>query len=465
MVTSNRRSNRRMVTRCEMGDPRCEIRDLAGKNRLPVRRDGSDQCKIKGPSTEVNVVRIVRRIGVFVAVISALGAIGSAAGAQGRVRLGVEVLLSDSIHLVSGKRVGLITNHTGTTPDGRSTIDLIHRARNVRLTALFAPEHGIRGQADAGERIATAVDSATGVTIHSLYGEHRVPTAEMLKDVDVVLYDIQDVGSRTYTYQWTMALSAEAVTRHGRTFIVLDRPNAIRSDVVEGGILDTAFRSFVGQFPVALRYGLTPGELLQFLAGTGQIKADVKVVPMAGYRRNMWWEQTGLPWRNPSPNIRSPDAALLYTGTVLFEGTTLSEGRGTSLPFQLVGAGWLKDAGAIARELNSKRLPGVVFDSTTVTVAAGQKWGGQRIPMIAVVVSDRDAVKPYQVGLEMLRAIYHRHKGEFQWRIAHIDRLAGSTRYRDAVELNTIEALIPVLEKESRDFQLRLAPFLIYRTQ
>lgn len=382
--------------------------------------------------------------------------------AQGRVRLGIEVLLTDSIHLISGKRVGLITNHSGTTPDGRSSIDLLYRARGVRLTALFAPEHGIRGQAAAGERIETSVDQETGVTVYSLYGEHRVPTAEMLKDVDVVLYDIQDVGSRTYTYQWTMALSAEAVSAQGRTFIVLDRPNAIRSDRVEGGILDPAFRSFVGQFPVALRYGLTPGELMRYLVGAGFIKADVRVVPMAGWRRSMWWEQTGLPWRNPSPNIRSPDAALLYTGTVLFEGTNLSEGRGTSLPFQLVGAGWLKDAGAIARELNGKRIPGVVFDSTIVTVEQGQKWGGQRIPMLVVVVSDREIMEPYRVGLEMLRVIYRRHKGEFQWRTGHIDRLSGSTRFRNAVELDAIDALIPQLEQESRDFQLKTAPYHIY---
>jgi uncharacterized protein YbbC (DUF1343 family) len=407
----------------------------------------------------VNVVRIVRQATLWFAMIAIFA---PTAGAQGRVRLGVEVLLSDSLHLVRGKRVGLITNHSGTTPDGRSTIDLIHRARDVRLTALFAPEHGLRGLAEAGERIATTVDSETGVTVHSLYGEHRVPTAEMLKDVDVVLYDIQDVGSRNYTYQWTMALSAEAVSSHGKTFIVLDRPNAVRSDVVEGGVLDTAFRSFVGQFPVALRYGMTPGELLRYLVGTGQVKANIKVVPMAGWNRSMWWEQTRLPWRNPSPNIRSPDAALLYTGTVLFEGTNLSEGRGTTIPFQLVGAGWLKDAGAIAKELNSQRIPGVVFDSTTVTVEAGQKWGGQRIPMIAVVVSDREAVKPYQVGLKMLRAIYERHKGEFQWRVAHIDRLGGSTRFRDAVELNTIDALIPILERESGDFKAKIAPYLIY---
>lgn len=396
--------------------------------------------------------------------IGALAASGWLAplAAQGRVRLGIEVLLSDSIHLVSGKRVGLITNHSGITPDGRSTIDLLHRARGVRLTALFAPEHGIRGQAAAGERIETTVDSATGVTVFSLYGETRVPTAEMLKDVDVVLYDIQDAGSRTYTYQWTMALSAEAVTAHGRAFVVLDRPDPVRGDVVEGGMLDPQFRSFVGQFPVALRYGLTPGELMRYLVGTGMLKANVTVVPMAGWKRNMWWEETQLPWRNPSPNIRTADAALLYTGTVLFEGTNLSEGRGTPIPFQLVGARWLNDAGAIARELNARRLPGVVFDSTLVTVDSGQKWGGQRIPMLAVVVSDRNEVQPYRVGLEMLRAVYRRHKGEFQWRTAHIDRLSGSTRFRDAVELDRIDELIPILERESRDFQQRTARFLIY---
>ncbi|HEX6942360.1 MAG TPA: DUF1343 domain-containing protein [Gemmatimonadaceae bacterium] len=402
----------------------------------------------------------VRRVAMFVAMFSV--ATGSLE-AQNRVRLGIEVLLSDSLHLVRGKRVGLITNHTGVTPDGRSTIDLLHRAPGVRLTALFAPEHGIRGQAAAGERIESTVDSATGVPVYSIYAETRVPTADMLKDVDVVLYDIQDVGARTYTYQWTMALSAEAVTAHGREFIVLDRPNPIRGDRIEGGILDPQFRSFVGQFPVALRYGFTPAELLRYLVGTGQIKANVTVVPMAGWRRDMWWNETGLPWHNPSPNIRSVDAAVLYTGTVFFEGTTLSEGRGSPAPFQLIGAGWLHDAGAIAKELNERRIPGVTFDSTLVTIEAGQKWGGHRIPMISVAVTDRNAVQSFRVGIEMLRAVYQRHKGEFQWRIGHIDRLSGSARLRDAVELGTTDALIAAWERESRDFQQRAAAYLLYR--
>lgn len=380
-----------------------------------------------------------------------------------RVRLGIENLLTDSVHLVRGKRVGLITNHTGLTPDGRSTIDLLNRLPGVKLTALFAPEHGIRGQAGAGERIGEEVDPNTGVRVFSLYGETRVPTAAMLENVDVVVYDIQDVGARVYTYPWTMALSAEAVSRAGRRFVVLDRPDPIRADRVEGGVLDTSYRSFVGQYPVALRYGLTPGELLRYLAGTGQVAADVSVVPMSGYRRDMWWEETGLPWRGPSPNIRTPDAALLYSGMVFFEGTNLSEGRGTALPFQLVGAGWLHDAGEIVKELNAKRIPGVVFDSTLVTVEAGQKWGGKRIPMIAVAVSDRDAVVPVRVGLELLRAIYRRHTGEFQWRVSHVDRLAGSDRLRNAVEIEGgIERLLPVLSREAREFRVRTRDYLLY---
>ncbi len=399
---------------------------------------------------------------VAVAIALSLSAFMTPVTAQGRVRLGIEVLLSDSIHLVSGKRVGLITNHTGVTPDGRSTIDLLHGASGVRLTALFAPEHGIRGEAAAGQRIDNSVDSATGVPIYSLYGDTRVPTAEMLRDVDVVIYDIQDAGARMYTYQWTMALSAAAAGAHGRPFIVLDRPNPVRGDRFEGGVLDPQFRSFVGQYPVALRYGLTPGELLSYLVGTGQVKADVKVVPMTGWKRSMWWDETGLPWRNPSPNLRSLDAALLYTGTVFFEGTNLSEGRGTPRPFQLIGAGWLKDAGEIARELNNRRLPGVAFDSTTVTVERGMKWGGQTIPMISVTVTDRNAVLPYRVGIEMLRAIYRRHKGEFQWRVTSIDRLTGSSRVRDAVELDRIDGLLPVLEQESSEFGQKANAYFIY---
>jgi uncharacterized protein YbbC (DUF1343 family) len=377
--------------------------------------------------------------------------------------LGVEVVLRDSLHVLQGKRVGLITNHTGRGRSGTSTIDLLYRAPGVRLTALFGPEHGIRGAAADGVKIASTVDSATGIPIYSLYGETRVPTADMLRDVDVLLYDIQDVGARVYTYVWTMALAAEAAGKAGKKFIVLDRPNPIRGDRIEGGVLKPEFRSFVGQFPVALRYGLTAGELLRYLVGTGQVKADIAVIPMRGWRQSMWWEETGIPWVNPSPNMRSVDAALLYTGTVFFEATNVSEGRGTERPFQLIGASWLTDAGAIARELNAKGLSGVRFDSTSRTIARGAKFGGQTIPMIEITVTDRNVVRPAEVGAHMLRAIYRRHPREWSWREQGIERLSGSRALREAVEREGgVEALLPVWRRESEQFAAEVERYRLY---
>lgn len=373
---------------------------------------------------------------------------------------GVEVLLSDSVHLVRGKRVGLLTNHSGRDRQGRSTIDLLFKAPGVKLTALFAAEHGIRGVAKAGEKISSAVDSATGVPVYSLFGDVRVPTPEMLKDVDVLVYDIQDVGARVYTYEWTMALMANAAKK---PIIILDRPDPIRADRYEGNILDPKFASLVGQYPVALRYGLTPAELLRFLVGTKLVDAEVHVVPMKNYRRSMWFDETKFAWINPSPNLRSLDAELLYPGTVFFEGTTATEGRGTEAPFTLIGAAWMTDNVAIAAELNALELPGVRFDTATRTIEAGYKFGGQTIPMIHVRVTDRDAVRPVAAGIRMLRTIYARHPKDFQWRVPQIDRLAGTDKLRAAVEQNSVDALIKQWDADAARFADQVKPYLIYR--
>jgi uncharacterized protein YbbC (DUF1343 family) len=399
--------------------------------------------------------------------IAAVGACASGmqqpATAASGVAPGIEVLLSDSLHLIHGKRVGLITNQSGRDRRGTSTIDLLYHAPGVRLTALFGPEHGLRGVARAGESVSTTTDSATGVAIYSLYGETNAPTPDMLRDVDVLLYDIQDVGARVYTYEWTMALSAAAAGKLGKKFIVLDRPDPIRGDRVDGNVLDPRFRSFVGQYPVALRYGLTPGELLRYLVGTGQVTADIAVVPMRGWRRSMWWDETRIPWVNPSPNLRSLDATLLYPGTVFFEGTNATEGRGTDKPFQLIGAEWLSDAGAIAREMNALGLPGIRFDSTSRTIDAsgGYKFGGKTIPMIDVSVTDRNAVKPVDVGVRLLRAIYVHHRAEWQWRPS-IERLAGTDELRAAVEQGTIDALLATWKRQSADWQAQTRKYLVY---
>ena len=386
--------------------------------------------------------------------------------AQGAgVAPGVEVLLSDSLGTLRGRRVGLITNHTGRDRSGRSTIDVLHRAPGVRLTALFGPEHGLRGTAEGGAHIASTVDSATGVPVYSLYGETLVPTARMLENVDVLVYDIQDVGARVYTYVWTMALAAEAAHKLGKPFVVLDRPNPIRADRFEGGVLEPRWRSFVGKYPVALRYGVTPGELLRYLVGSGQVRANVSVIPMRGYRRSMWWEDTGIPWVNPSPNIRDPETALLYPGTVFFEAVNVSEGRGTSEPLKLVGAPWLTDAGAIARALNRRALAGVRFDSTSTRVAAGQEFGGRTIPAIRVTVTDRDALRPTEAGAWMLREIYRRHPREWRWRSNGIEELAGSRALRQAVVTSdaAVAALVRRWATESARFEAATRPYWLYQ--
>lgn len=382
----------------------------------------------------------------------------------GNVVPGVEVLIRDSLHLLNGRRVGLITNASGRDRKGTSTIDVLYRTPGVRLVALFGPEHGLRGVAEAGVPIANSVDSATGIPIHSLYGAIRVPTAEMLDAVDVLVYDIQDVGARVYTYQWTMVLAAEAAGKVGKKFIVLDRPNPIRADIFEGNILNPAFSSFVGLYPVVLRYAFTPGELLRYLVGTKKINADITVVPMSGYRRSMWWEETGIPWINPSPNLRTMEATILYPGTVMFEGTSVAEGRGTEDPFRIVGASWMTDAAEIAADLNSKRLPGVRFQAGTRAIAAGaRKFPGETIPVIEITVTDRNKVNATDVGVHMLRAVYRRHPREFTWRIPQIDRLAGTDDLRKAVEQEGgIERLLAQWKKEAAAFEVEARPFLIY---
>lgn len=374
---------------------------------------------------------------------------------------GIEVLLSDSMHLIKGKRVGLLTNHSGRDRKGVSTIDRLFKAPGVKLTALFGPEHGIRGVAKAGEKMGNSVDSATGVKVYSLYGDVPVPTPAMLDEIDVLLYDIQDVGARVYTYQWTFA-NAAAVAK--KPIIILDRPDPIRADRVEGNILDPAFKSLVGQYPVALRYGLTPGELLKYLVGMKYINADIKVVPMKNYTRAMWYDQTGIPRVNPSPNLRNLNAELLYTGTVFFEGTSVAEGRGTDDPFAQVGAVWMTDNVAIAADMNALKLPGLRFDTVTRKVdGATFKFAGQDIKMVRINVTDRNAVRPVEMGIRLMRAIYARHPKEFTWRTPQIDRLGGTDQLRKAVEGNTVDALIKQWDADAAKFTQQIKPYLIYK--
>lgn len=401
-----------------------------------------------------------RLLAASVAVLLSTGTLAA------QVKPGLEVLLNDSLRVLEGKRVGLITNHTGRDRQGRRNVDLLYRAEGVNLVALFGPEHGFAGVVRGGDKIGADTDSATGLPVHSLYGETRVPTPEMLKDVDVLVYDIQDVGARVYTYVWTMALAAEAAGKLGKSFVVLDRPNPIRADIVQGGVLENEYRSFVGQYDVALRYGLTPGELLRFLVGTGRVKANITVIPMQGYRRSDWYSQTGVPWINPSPNLRDEEAALLYPGTVFFEATNLSEGRGTDAPLKQVGAKWLTDAPAIAQEMNDLKLPGLRFEARRAWVAKGDKQGGtagDTIPVVRLMVTDRNDVDPVAAAVHLMRVIFKAHPTDWRWQTGSgAERLAGTAALRSAVERGRVPALLERWERESKKFEEQSRKYRLY---
>jgi uncharacterized protein YbbC (DUF1343 family) len=350
------------------------------------------------------------------------------------VRPGIDVLLGDDFEALRGKRVGLITNHTGTNAAGESSIDLLHNAPGVRLVALFGPEHGIRGVVEAGEKVASGRDEATGLPIYSLYGETRKPTAAMLKDLDALVFDIQDIGTRYYTYVWTMALALQAAGEQGLEFVVLDRPNPLGGVGVQGNVLEPARASFVGLYPVPMRHGLTAGELARLLNGEYGFGAKLTVVRAEGWRREAWFDQTGLPWTAPSPNMPSLESALHYPGTCLFEGTNLSVGRGTPQAFQQIGAPWL-DNEEVARRLNARGLAGVRFVPVTFTPdrPGDGRFGGQVVRGIRLEATDRAAYDPAVAAIALLVEIQALHADRLTWAVSHFDRLAGTDRIRKEI--------------------------------
>jgi uncharacterized protein YbbC (DUF1343 family) len=378
------------------------------------------------------------------------------------VRPGIETFLTSVPERIRGKRVGLITNHAGIDRAGVSDIDLIAAHRDLELAALFAAEHGIRGVSAAGEKVADDRDPKTGLPIFSLYmAEDRGPTPEMLKDVDALVYDLPEVGGRTWTYVSTMALSMQAAARQKIPFVVLDRPNPIGGEIVEGALLDPAFKSLVGMYPIPARHGMTVGELATFFNKEFGIGVDLIVARTTAWRRSQWFTDTGLPWRNPSPNLRSPAALNHYPGTVYFEGTNLTEGRGTDRPFEQVGAPWL-DAPAVVRAMNERRLPGVRFEAITSTVErTAAKFPGQAIAAIRLLVTDREAYRPVRTSLLLIDEIRRHHPKEFAWGKS-IDRLTGSEKVRLAIDGGTLPSLLEQWDREAAAFRERRRPFLLY---
>jgi len=349
------------------------------------------------------------------------------------VRPGIEVLLEDSLHLVAGRNVGLITNQTGVDASGRSSIDRIHEHPSVELVALFAPEHGIRGTADPGETISDDVDVETGVPIHSLYGAVLSPTPEMLDGIDVLLVDFQDIGARYWTYVSTMTLAMEAAAEQGIAVVILDRPNPIGA-TVQGNILDPAFATFVGRYPMAMRHGMTIGELARYYQGEFGIGGELHVAPVDGWRRDMPFAETGLPWIRPSPNMPDVESATHYPGTCLFEGTVLSVARGTEAPFQQIGAPWL-DGEALAEAMNGYGLPGVRFEAVSFVPNAPSdgKFDGVEVEGVRLVATSPE-YDPTHAAVALLVETRRMSGTQWGWLQAHFDRLAGTDLLRQAIE-------------------------------
>jgi len=400
----------------------------------------------------------------------------SAVPAMARVRAGIDVLLEDSLALVQNVRVGLITNQTGIAGDGRTTAEVLASAARVRLIALFSPEHGIQGTAAPGERIADTVDVTTGLPIRSLdrgtgratpirslYGDTRKPTPAMLEDVDVLVFDIQDVGARYYTYVWTMALAMQSAAELGKRFVVLDRPDPIGGDRIAGNVLDPAFASFVGLYPVPMRHGMTAGEMARLINAEFNVGADLTVVPMKGWHRSDWFDATGLSWVAPSPNMPDLESAASYPGTCLFEGTNLSVGRGTTRPFQQIGAPWL-DATSLTPVLDALQLPGVRFETVEFTPASpgDGKYDGVRLNGIRFIVTDRGLYDPVATALTVLISIRTAQSGALEFNNG-FDRLAGTDALRLSIERGmSAQSIVDGWEADLAKFDTLRRRYLLY---
>jgi uncharacterized protein YbbC (DUF1343 family) len=326
------------------------------------------------------------------------------------VQTGIDILTRDGFRLLDGAKIGLITNHTGLTRDGVPTVDLLDAASNLKMVALFGPEHGIRGEVD--ESVPDGTDPATGLPVYSLYGQRHEPTSEQLAGIDTLIFDIQDIGCRFYTYISTLGHCMTAAAKHKIRFVVLDRPNPINGVAVEGPLPDESRLGFTAFHSIPIRHGLTVGEMALLMNGERSLNANLIVVKCEGWSRKDWWDTTGLAWVNPSPNMRSLTQATVYPGVGLLEFTNISVGRGTDTPFELVGAPWV-DHRAWAYLLNERNLPGVRFIPVEFTPRAS-KFDGELCRGINLLLTDRNKFLPVRTGVEMALTLRQLHLEEWQ---------------------------------------------------
>jgi len=380
-----------------------------------------------------------------------------------KIQLGVDVLLSKRGDYLKGKRIGLITNPTGMTSAGISTVDALFQV--AQLTALFGPEHGVRGDVEAGMTVEGSFDKKTGVKVYSLYGKTRKPTAEMLTNIDVLIYDIQDIGSRAYTYIYTMALAMEAAKEKGIPFLVLDRPNPLGGELIEGPVLDPPFKSFIGLYPIPYIYGMTVGELARFFNAEFDIGADLEVVAMTGWKRDLFFSETGLLWIPTSPHIPHSDTPF-YCATLgcIGELHTISEGVGWPTPFEVLGAPWM-DGARLAEELNRRSIAGVFFRPLQYRPYYFV-FKDQTLQGVQIHIFDRQAFRPMTTQLHLLHAIHKLYPDQDIFatdRVASFDKAMGTDQVRRQIEQGkSPDEILAGWQSQLAEFKKKRARYLLY---
>lgn len=382
---------------------------------------------------------------------------------KNKVMPGVEVLLDDQKELLKGKKVGLITNPTGIDSKINSIVDLLYEDPDIELTALFGPEHGVRGDAQAGSYVESYIDEKTGLPVYSLYGKTNKPTPEMLKNVEVLLFDIQDVGTRHYTYIYTMAYAMEAAKENNIPIVVLDRPNPQGGLSVDGPVLEPDSSSFIGLYPIPTKHGMTVGELATFFNKEFKIGADLKVVKMKGWKRSMNYDETGLPFVLPSPNMPTVSTTFIYPATGLIEGTNLSEGRGTTKPFEIIGAPYINSTN-LAAKLNSLSLPGVKFRAASFTPTSS-KHVGKLSHGVEIYVTDRDKLEAVSTGLHIIKTIHDMYPNDFQFLSNNFfDKLIGNDWIRAMIiEGASVTDIMNKYQKQQDEFKKVRKEYLMYK--
>lgn len=387
------------------------------------------------------------------------------------VKLGLEKILDEEVHLLANKRIGLICNQASVNHHFQHSADLFFEHPGINLVALFGPQHGVRGDVqDNMVETSHTLDKRTELPIFSLYSETREPTEDMLSRVDTLVFDLQDVGCRVYTFIYTMANAMRACARAGKEFIVLDRPNPIGGEAIEGNSLEIGHESFVGQFPIPMRHALTVGELAQLFNREYNINCDLKVVTMDGWERYMYYDDTDAPWVMPSPNMPTVETAVVFPATVYFEGTQVSEGRGTTKPFEIVGAPYI-DAKEFKEALEKLELPGVIFREINF-LPTFQKHRDEACGGIFLHVTDRKAFKPVITGIALIKTLYEMYREEFKWKNTPyeyvydrnpFDVIAGTTKTREQIENGvSLDKIELSWNDDVKSFREKSAEYLLY---